>query len=157
MSSDTAASVLHLDDDRSVRESMSALLNAEGYVVSSAATGTEAIRLTSGGLCPDVLIVDFNLGEQLSGPEVAQQIHNLLSYAPPIIVLTGDAHSAQFLRVIEVVVWLVSKPLNPQLLLAALPSLVQLSRATRKVLTRAARGKQQPLVGQHDFSGGLGS
>jgi len=138
MSNGTAASILHLDDDSSVRESMSALLNAEGYVVSSAATGTEAIRLASGGLCPDVLIVDFSLGEQLSGPEVAQQIRDVLSYAPPIIVLTGDTHRAQFSRMIEVVVWLVSKPLNPQLLLAALPSLVQLSRATRKVLTRAA-------------------
>jgi CheY-like chemotaxis protein len=135
MSSGTAASILHLDDDRAVRESMSALLNAEGYVVSSAASGTEAIRLASGGLCPDVLIVDFSLGEQLSGPEVAQKIRNLLSYAPPIIVLTGDAHRAQFSRMLEVVVWLV---LNPQLLLAALPSLVQLSRATRKVLTRVA-------------------
>jgi CheY-like chemotaxis protein len=138
MSRDTAASVLHLDDDRSMRESIAALLNAEGYLVSSAATGMEAIRLASGGLCPDVLIVDFNLGEKLSGPEVAEQIHNLLSYAPPIIVLTGDAYTARFLRAIEVVVWLVSKPLNPPLLLAALPSLVQLSRATRKVLTRAA-------------------
>jgi DNA-binding response OmpR family regulator len=96
------------------------------------------MRLASGGLCPDVLIVDFDLGQQLSGPEIARQIHDLLSYAPPIIVLTGDAHRAQFLRMIEVVVWLVSKPLNPQLLLAALPSLVQLSRATRTVLTRAA-------------------
>lgn len=138
MSSGTAASILHLDDEQIVRESMSMLLHAEGYVMSSAATGTEAIQLVRGGLRPDVLIVDYNIGQQLSGPEVAQQIRDLLSYAPPIIVLTGDAYRAQFLRMIEVVVWLVSKPLNPQLLLAALPSLVQLSRATRNVLTRAA-------------------
>lgn len=143
MISGTAKSILHLDDELIVRESISMLLHAEGYVVSSAATGAEAIQLVRGGLRPDVLIVDYNLGEQLSGPEIAQQIHNLLSYAPPIIVLTGDAHRAQLLRVIEVVVWLVSKPLNPQLLLAALPSLVQLSRATRKVLTRAACGETQ--------------
>ena len=138
MTSETAASFLHLDDDDAVRESMSMLLNSEGYVVSGAATGSEAIQLVRGGLRPDVLIVDYDLGEQLSGPEVAQQIRDLLSYAPPIIVLSGDAHRAQFLRAIEVVVWLVFKPLNPQLLLAALPGLVQLSRATRKVLTRAA-------------------
>jgi CheY-like chemotaxis protein len=138
MTSETAASFLHLDDDVAVRESMSMLLNSEGYAVSSAATGAEAIQLVRSGLRPDVLIVDYDLGEQLSGPEVAQQIRDLLSYAPPIIVLTGDAHRAQFLRAIEVVVWLVFKPLNPQLLLAALPGLVQLSRATRKVLTRAA-------------------
>jgi CheY-like chemotaxis protein len=138
MSSGTAPSILHLDDEWPVRESIAMLLRAEGYVVSSAATGTEAIQLASGGLCPDVLIVDFNLGEKLSGPEVAQQIRNLLSYAPPIIVLTGDAHRARLPRMIESVVWLVAKPVHPQLLLAALPGLVQLSRATREVLTRAA-------------------
>jgi CheY-like chemotaxis protein len=126
---------------------MSTLLNAEGYVVSSAASRAEAIQLVRGGLRPDVLIVDYDLGEQLSGPEVAQEIRDLLSYAPPIIVLTGDVHRARFLRVIEVVVWLVSKPLNPQLLLAALPGFVQLSRATREVLTRAARGgKLSPFL-----------
>lgn len=124
-----------------MRECMSALLNAEGYLVTSVATATEAIGLTRGGYCPDVLIVDFDLGRQLSGPEVAQQIRNLLSYAPPIIVLTGDAHRAQFSRMIEVVVWLVSKPMNPLLLLAALPSLVQLSRATRKVLSKRHEGR----------------
>jgi len=134
----TASSILHLDDELIVRESMSTLLHAEGYEVSSAATGAEAIQLVRDGLRPDVLIVDYNLGQQLSGPEIAQQIHNLLRYAPPIVVLTGDAHRAQFLRLIEVVVWLVSKPLNPQLLLAALPSLVQLSRATRQASARAA-------------------
>lgn len=138
MSSGTAPSILHLDDELPVRESIAMLLQAEGYVVSCAATGTEAIQLASGGLCPDVLIVDFNVGERLSGPEVAQQIRNLLSYAPPIIVLTGDAHRARLPRMIESVVWLVAKPLNPHLLLAALPGLVQLSRATRKVLTQAA-------------------
>jgi two-component system, sensor histidine kinase len=132
MISETAGSFLHLDDDLMVRESMAMLLDAEGYVVSSAATGAEAIQLVRDGLRPDVLIVDYDLGEQLSGPEVTQQIRDLLTYAPPIIVLTGDAHRAQFLRAIEVIVWLVSKPLNPQLLLAALPSLVQLSRATRE-------------------------
>jgi hypothetical protein len=43
---------------------------------------------------------------------------------------------AKFHRMTEVVVWLTQKPLNPQLLLVTLPSLVQLSRATRNLLPR---------------------
>jgi CheY-like chemotaxis protein len=134
----TAGLILHVDDERSVRESLSMLLRADDYVVSSAASGTEALQLASGGLHPDVLIVDFNLGPQMNGAEVAEQIRRILSYAPPIIMLTGDVSSAKFPRITEVIVWLTCKPLNPQLLLAVLPSLIHLSRTTRKLLTRSA-------------------
>jgi hypothetical protein len=53
-------------------------------------------------------------------------------------MLTGDVSHAKFPRIVEVVVWLTRKPLNPKLLLVTLPSLVQLSRATRNLLSRSA-------------------
>ena len=134
MNEGTAGLILHVDDERSVRTSMSILLHADGYGVDSAASGAEALQLVSGGFRPDVLIVDFNLGQQMNGAEVADQIRRILCYAPPVIILTGDLSSARLPRITEVVVWLTCKPLNPQLLLVALPSLVQLSRATRKLL-----------------------
>lgn len=133
-----AGMILHVDDERSVRESMVILLRTDGYEVSSAASGTEAFQLVSGDFHPDVLIVDLNLGQQMNGPEVAEEIQKRLSYTPPIIILTGDASHAKFPRIAEVLVWLTRKPLNPRLLLAALPSLVQLSRATRNLPSRSA-------------------
>lgn len=140
--------ILHVDDEQSVRESMSLLLRADGYNISSAASGTEALGLVSGGLRPDVLIVDFNLEPQVNGAQVAEKIWRLLSYAPPIIMLTGNVRGARFPRIIEVIVWLVCKPLNPQLLLATLPGLVQISRATRTLLARSGtpgrHGPQRP-------------
>jgi DNA-binding response OmpR family regulator len=72
----------------------------------------------------------------MNGVEVAKQIRKVLNYAPPVIILTGDVSHAKFHRMTEVVVWLTQKPLNPQLLLVTLPSLVQLSRATRNLLPR---------------------
>ena len=132
----TAGLILHVDDERLVRESMLVLLRADGYGVRSAASGTEALQFASEGLQPDVLIVDFNLGPQMNGVEVAKQIRKVLNYAPPVIILTGDVSHAKFHRMTEVVVWLTQKPLNPQLLLVTLPSLVQLSRATRNLLSR---------------------
>jgi CheY-like chemotaxis protein len=137
MSVGTSGVILHVDDEQSVRDSISILLHSDGYVVSSAASATEAIELASAGLRPDVLIVDFDLGRQINGAEVAERIPRLLSYVPPIIMLTGNASGAKIPRIIDVVIWLTCKPLNPQLLLAALPSLVQLSRATRKMLTHS--------------------
>ena len=125
--------ILHIDDERSVLESMSILLRGDGYEVSDAASGAAAVQRVSEGFHPDVLILDLHLGLQMDGLEVAEEIHKRLSYTPPIIILTGDASHARFPRIAEVLVWLTRKPLNPQLLLAALPSLVQLSRATRSM------------------------
>ena len=132
-----AGLILHVDDEQSVRASMAILLRTDGYEVSSAAGGTEALQLASDGFHPDVLIVDFNLGNrQMNGTVIAQEMRRILHYATPIIMLTGDVNGAQLPRMVEVVFWLACKPLNPQLLLTALPSLVQLSRATRKLLAQ---------------------
>ena len=138
MTFDTPGLILHVEDERPVREAVSMLLRSGGYAVTSAAGGTEALELASRGLHPDVLIVDFNLHEQMNGAEVAEKVRRALGYTPPVIMLTGDLGNADFPRIVEVPVWLTHKPLNPELLLAALPGLVQLSRATRKLLTRSA-------------------
>jgi len=138
MNAGSAGLILHVDDEQSIRASMSILLSTDGYEVSSAASGAEALQFARGGLHPDVLILDFNLGQQINGAEIAEQIRRVLSYAPPIIMLTGDVSHAKFPRIVEVVVWLTRKPLNPKLLLVTLPSLVQLSRATRNLFSRSA-------------------
>jgi len=130
--------ILSVDDERSVRDSLSILLRADGYEVSSVANGTEAIELATGGFHPDVLIVDFNLDPQMNGVEVADQVRRILRYSPPVIILTGDISNAKFPCITEVPVWLARKPMNPRLLLSALPSLIQLSRSTRNLLTRSA-------------------
>jgi CheY-like chemotaxis protein len=126
----TAGKILHVDDDESVCTSTSRLLRESGYGIISATNGTDALELVRGGLYPDVLMVDFHLG-QTNGAEVAEQLRCTLGYALPIIILTGDVTNARFPHVVEAFVWLTSKPLDPRLLLAALPNLVQLSRATR--------------------------
>lgn len=125
--------ILHVDDDQSVRESLSALLQSVGYAVSSAASGTEAIQLACNGLRPDVLIVDFDLGQRMNGAEAAERIHELLNYAPPIMMLSGNLARARFPRISEGLVWRGSKPLNPLLLLNALRNFVLLSRVTREL------------------------
>jgi CheY-like chemotaxis protein len=116
------------------------LLRADGYAVSSAMGGTEALQLASGGLHPDVLIVDFHLDDQMNGAELAEELRRTLGYTPPVIMLTGGLSNAEFPCITEAPIWLTPKPLNAGLLLAALPGLVQLSRATRELLTRSEEG-----------------
>lgn len=136
--------ILHVDDDAGVRASLRLLLSTEGYWVSSAATGREAVQQVQAGFDPDVLIVDSQIDEDMDGAEVAEQIRIALGYSPPVIMLTGNPARAELPWIVDAPVWLAAKPVNPQLLLIALQHLVPLSRATRALLepkkTHAARG-----------------
>jgi len=133
MSADPRGIVLHVEDDPQVRRALAMLLGADGYELGSAASGTEALRLVAQGLRPDVLIVDFNLEDDLNGAEAAEQLRRTLGYALPIILLTGDPSNAEAPWITDAPVWLAHKPANGLVLLAAMPSLVQLSRALRDV------------------------
>jgi len=125
--------ILHVDDERPVLEAMALLLRVERYQVLGASAANEALQLALQGRRPDVLILDYNLGDGVNGAEVAQQLRRSLGYSPPILMLTGDPASAEVPWITDAPIWLARKPLNPSLLLAALPGLVQLSRAMREV------------------------
>lgn len=131
MSVESRGVVLHVEDDPTVREAMAMVLSGDGYSVSIAANGSEALRLVAQGLRPDLLIVDFNLGEEMNGAEATEQLQRALGYTPPVIMLTGDPSNAEFPWITDAPVWLARKPLPTSLFLAALPGLIQLSRSTR--------------------------
>jgi two-component system, sensor histidine kinase len=131
MSSESRGVVLHIEDDPSVRKAMEMLVSGEGYSISSVSGGPHAIGLVAAGLRPDLLIVDFHLDSEMNGAEATEEVRRSLGYAPPVIMLTGDPASAEFPWITDAPVWLARKPLSPRFLLAALPGLVTLSRATR--------------------------
>jgi two-component system response regulator GlrR len=137
MNVSAASIILHLDDNQSVSDSMAILLRSDGYQVSSAHSGSEALQAVMDGLHPDVLMMDFNLGRGGNGASITQELQHLLHYTPPVIMLTGNPISAKYARLPDTLVWLTGKPLNPLLLLASLPSLVQLSRATRPLFLQS--------------------
>jgi CheY-like chemotaxis protein len=139
MSVESRGAVLHVEDDAPVREAMAMVLSGDGYSVSSAANGSEALRLVAQGLQPDLLIMDFNLGEEMNGAEATEQLQRALGYTPPVILLTGDPSNAELPWITEMPVWLARKPMSPRLLLAAVPCLVQLSRSTRPLINASTR------------------
>jgi hypothetical protein len=57
-------------------------------------------------------------------------MRKILHYAPSVIMLTGDVSNAKMPRITDVIVWLTGKPLNPQLLLAAVTSSVLVHTGT---------------------------
>jgi CheY-like chemotaxis protein len=122
--------VLHVDDDEGMRRSTALLLRVAGFETREAASGEQAlaqIETLRGKL--DVLIVDYHLGDGLTGTEVAEEIARLLGHAVPTVILTGDPANAEVPWLADAPVWLARKPLSPETLLAALPALVDFRRA----------------------------
>jgi len=79
--------VLVVDDEKSIRRFLYAGLAEEGYEVSLAETGSEAIEKTAQGR-PDIVILDLGLPD-IDGKEVIQRIRKLS--AVPIIILSVRA------------------------------------------------------------------
>ncbi len=79
--------VLIVEDDPVCRTSLSVLLSLNGFDVQAAAGGREAVEIAKSAP-PDLLIVDFVLGGELDGVEVAEALQS----AKPrmqTIVITG--------------------------------------------------------------------
>lgn len=122
--------ILHVDDDEGMRRSTALLLRVAGFETREAASGEQAlaqVEMLRGKL--DVLIVDYHLGNGMTGTEVAEELARLLGHAVPTIILTGDPANAEVPWLSDAPVWLARKPLMPETLLAALPALVDFRRA----------------------------
>src|ERR1041384_5610727 len=129
--------VLRVDDDEAMRRSTALLLRVAGFDTREAASGEQALAQVDslrGKL--DVLIVDYHLGNGMTGTEVAEEFARLLGHAVPTVILTGDPANAEVPWLTDAPVWVARKPLAPETLLAALPSLVTFRRDVAAVSPR---------------------
>ena len=79
--------VLVVDDDRAVRESLRRSLEFNGYDVSLAADGAEALAGLSAGASPDVVVMDVMM-PRLDGIETTKALRKA-GHDVPILVLTA--------------------------------------------------------------------
>jgi two-component system CheB/CheR fusion protein len=90
-----SGTILIVEDDPALRESLALFATTNGHVAEIAADGADAIRLVERkGLRPDLVIVDHNLPDDLSGLEVLARLQQTLGPGLPAIVLTGDISTA---------------------------------------------------------------
>lgn len=106
--------VLVVDDDGTARMIARAVLQKDGYMVTEAADGVEALTLLRLGVGFDLMVLDVDMPE-VGGPEVLREVRQTARTAAlPVIVLTGDPDP-------ETEVWLlelgaddfIRKPLEP--------------------------------------------
>ncbi len=126
-----AALVLHIEDDEAVARSTRLLLLSAGYRSLMAADRSQALALIQQGHRPDVLLVDFHLGNGSTGTEVAEEIMHQVGFSIPVILLTADLPNIEVPWMPGAPLLLASKPMLPQALLEAIEHFGILQRLAR--------------------------
>jgi CheY-like chemotaxis protein/anti-sigma regulatory factor (Ser/Thr protein kinase) len=115
-------SILVVDDDRSIREMIRGLLEAEGYAVSACADGLEALEHI-GRHDFDLVLVDVWM-PGLNGIELLARMR-MLERRPPVVVMTADEAPETLLRAVrEQAARYLRKPIDRRSLLEVVRSLL---------------------------------
>jgi CheY-like chemotaxis protein len=129
--------LLYVEDHEDTRLATSLYLRSAGFDVCEAASTGEAMQRAAGLNAPlDVLIVDYHLGGEETGTEVAEEIGRKVGHSLPTIILTGDPANAEMPWLRNSPVWLVQKPASPATLVAGLWPLIEFRRAMRRLQSR---------------------
>jgi two-component system response regulator MprA len=86
--------VLLVEDDVDIRTDLAALLEDDGYSVSVAVHGRDALRLLRAGLHADVILLDLAM-PTMDGWEFrrAQLSDAALAHIPVLVLSAGDPHA----------------------------------------------------------------
>jgi len=102
------------EDDRLQLVALEGMLREWGFTPLAAAEGPsllEAVRRQGGR--PDLLITDYRLSGDLSGPQLVAQVRAAVGHPIPGILLTGDTHPETVEAAREAGLILVHKPIHP--------------------------------------------
>ena len=81
--------VLVIDDDREVRESLRTLLQLDGYKVKTARDGQHALEQLRGGLRPCIILLDLMMPAMDGQHFRAEQLRDPQFAHIPVVVLSG--------------------------------------------------------------------
>ena len=144
-------SVLIIDDEQEIRESLEQLLSLEGYQADSAATGEEGLRKIEGGVF-DLALLDINLPDR-NGLDLLKQIKHAAPEVGVIMITAYDSSQMAFQASKEGAESYVTKPWDNDKLLLEVRNLLDKSRlqAENLQLRRALKRFALPnLVGKSD-------
>jgi len=114
--------ILIVDDDPDFIEQNRLLLEANGYAVRTAASGSECLAAVEERR-PDLIILDMVMGERQEGFDVSRELRNSeYTKGIPLVMITSVNDAIPF-RIEPDRTWLpvdalIEKPVDPQLLLS---------------------------------------
>lgn len=148
--------ILLVEDDAILRDTLTALLESEGYSVAVAPKGEAALKLLGGaaGIQPDLVIADYNLPGEMTGLELIQRIRTELRPQIEAFIVSGDKRRATLQQVEAAGLMLLCKPFKAEDLLAA--AQMCLGRAQFRALAQArspmAPPGEPPMAGGSDVA-----
>ena len=87
----SGSSIVVVDDEETIVAGMTALLEGWGAEVLGSLTGDDVIaRVHAAGRLPDLLIVDFRLGDRDTGIDLAEELRRQLDPEIPAVLVTGS-------------------------------------------------------------------
>lgn len=117
-------SVLVIDDEAPIRESLRILLEEWGYEVVCAATAQQAeAAVHTLQLPPDLILSDLHLGPGPDGIAAIDAVRRVYGYEVPAILVTGDTSHEEMRRATESGHMVLFKPLQARKLFNALHGL----------------------------------
>jgi len=137
--------VLHVEDDSAILRATQMLLRSAGYRALTAPTAESALEQLQ-AVKPDVLIVDYQIGGDMTGTEVAEEIAQRCGYRVPTILLTADLANADIPYIPGAPIMLAAKPIDPERLLKTVEHFAALHRELDR--PAATIGRQQSLEAQ---------
>ncbi len=118
------AHILVVDDDRDIREAVVEVLEEEGYGVSAAGDGAQALRvLDESEQQPDLILLDLMMPNTNGFEFRRHQLANARHATIPVAVLTADGQAARKAEELQAN-GLVKKPVKIQPLLDTVELLV---------------------------------
>lgn len=109
--------ILIVEDDAGAREIAALILEAEGYRVTQANGGNQALQLMEGGGAFDLVFSDINMPGGMDGIQLARRVADLGTQVP--VVLTSG-HAQGSFRDFPANASFLPKPYNRQALLGML-------------------------------------
>jgi CheY-like chemotaxis protein len=108
---------------------MQTLLGLEGFRVFPANTAAEAMELvTRQGCRPDLIVTDYHLPAGETGQGVISRLRQVLNnHSIPAVMVTGDNTKIRVREAEAINCQVLSKPVNPDLLVDTLRSLLDKS------------------------------
>lgn len=124
-------SILIVDDEQSVLQTLRMVFEKEGYDVATAASCEEALKVLSNGMSFDAVITDLNMEHEDIGLEVARAALKRKP-KPAIVICTGFASLGNSRESLKIGVdYMAHKPVELTSLISALNRLISRQRDVR--------------------------
>lgn len=122
----TPFTVLVVDDHSGARDVISKLLEARGYAVMTAGSGSEAIEMLKGSSPPDAIVTDVAMPD-MTGVELAYYVRDHYPKMP-VAIVSGDVAELERSVIARAGVPFLKKPVRAEALYAALEEAVTTRR-----------------------------